>query len=216
MSDAFPIAKQRLNPHHQVTACALLTPGRTSAAFTLIELLVAIAIMVLLIGLTLPALALVRRQAAVTSAKQTIQQLTMSLDTYRAGDAEHRYPPPQSDGLIALRPPAPGSSAILALLESHRLPTLRTNDLDDGGRLLDPWGGAYRYSLTRPVVSDPESLHNWNYDVVNHRERAWGRRWDTTAGAIADGALPFPYVYSLGIDARSNIGAAWIYNEDAQ
>jgi len=216
MSDVFPITKQRPDPRHVVSDRAVIVRQGTSGGFTLIELLVAIAIITVLMGLLLPALAFVRRQAALASAKQTIQQIALSLDTYRAGDAEHRYPPPQSDGFLALRAPTPGSSAVLALLEQHRLPTLRANQLDEASRLIDPWGNPYRYALMRPVVSDPVSLHNWNYDQAQGRERAWGRRWDAGAGAIVAGALPFPYVYSLGLDGRSNVAASWIYNKDAQ
>jgi type II secretory pathway pseudopilin PulG len=185
-------------------------------AFTLIELMVVIAIVFALMGLLLPALSLVRRQAAVASARQTVRQVTMSLDSYRSGDAEHRYPPPQADCALALRAPSPGSSAVLALLERHGLPPLKAEQLDDRGRLLDPWGQPIRFVVVRPVVSDPASLANWNYDAANGHERSWGRRWDAAAGAIADGALPFPYVYSLGPSGRTDLGAGWIYAEDAK
>ena len=182
--------------------------------FTLIELLVVIAIIMTLVGLLLPVLAMVRRQAATTAAKQTLRQVVLSLDTYRTMDAEHRYPPPQSDEALALRPPVVGSSAILALLEKHGLPAMRSEQLDEQGRLVDSWGSPYHYVLVRPVVSDPASLNNWNYDTSNSRVRAWGRRWDTATGAIAEGALPFPYVYSLGVKVDPTLGAYWIYNED--
>jgi len=184
------------------------------AGFTLMELLVVIAIIMVLIGLLVPVLSMVRRQAATTAAKQTLRQVVLSLDTYRTMDAEHRYPPQQSDKALALRPPTVGSSAILALLEKHGLPAMRAEQLDEQGRLVDSWGSPYHYVLIRPVVSDPASLNNWNYDTTNNRVRAWGRRWDTATGAISEGALPFPYVYSLGMKADAATGAGWIYNED--
>ncbi len=183
----------------------------------MIELLVTIGIILVLVALLMPALGLLRRRAAVASAQQAIQQLAQCLESYRNADGGgRRYPPPQSDQCIANQPPSVGSSAVLLLLESIKADLPRTGPGDAQGRLLDPWGRPYRYALARPAVSDPASLEDWNWDAANGRERAWGRRWDAGAGAIAEGALPFPYVWSLGPDGVAAIGAGWVYAKDAR
>lgn len=199
----------------RVLACRTGWYGRTSkAGFTLMELMVVIGVIVALAALLMPVLSLVKRNAAMTSAANEVRQLVMCLETYRNGDGAKRYPIPQSDGAIASIAPTPGSTALLALLEEQGTGALRVRPLDGQGRLTDPWGRPYQYSLVRPVVSDPDSLHDWNWDAALARERAWGRRWDATAKAVAEGALPFPYAYCLGIDGRTDLGAGWIHVED--
>jgi prepilin-type N-terminal cleavage/methylation domain-containing protein len=186
----------------------------SKAGFTLMELMVVIGVIVALAALLMPVLSLVKRKSAMTSAANEVKQLALCLETYRTDDAAKRFPPPQSDTAIASVAPTPGSTALLTLLEQQGTGALRIRPLDGQGRLTDPWGRPYQYSLVRPVVSDPASLHDWNWDTALARERAWGRRWDATAKAVAEGTLPFPYVCSLGEDGRSDVGAGWIHVED--
>ncbi len=63
-------------------------------AFTLIELLTSMTIIVLLIGLLLPAIAMVRRMAKETAQKAQLTTIDMSLDSFRNDYGD--YPP--SDG----------------------------------------------------------------------------------------------------------------------
>lgn len=178
------------------------------------ELLVVIGVIVALAALLMPVLSLVKRNAALTSAASEVRQLVMCLETYRNDDSAKRFPIPQSDHAIANEAPTPGSSALLPLLEQQGTGALRIRPLDPQGRLTDPWGRPYQYSLVRPVVSDPASLHDWNWDATLARERAWGRRWDASLQAVAEGALPFPYAYCLGVDGLTDVGAGWIHVED--
>lgn len=190
------------------------TAGLRAAGFTLLELLTAISIVAVLAALLLPALNVIRRQAAMTSATSEVRQLALSIETYRTADDAKRYPVPQSDGALSNVAPVATSTALLPLLESHGGPVPRVRPLDGQGRLVDPWGRPYRYALVRPVVSDPASLARWNYDAALGHERAWGRRWDPMANAITLGALPFPYVYSCGPEGRTDVAAGWVVVED--
>lgn len=209
------IAGVKMETPARVLACRAGQHRRTSkAGFTLMELMLVIGVIVALAALLMPVLSLVKRKAAQTSAANEVRQLALCLETYRNDDGAKRFPIPQSDYAIASVAPTPGSTALLALLEQQGAGALRIRPLDGQGRLTDPWGRPYQYSLVRPVVSDPASLHDWNWDTALARERAWGRRWDATAKAVAEGSLPFPYIYCLGVDGRSDVGAGWIHVED--
>jgi len=185
--------------------------------FTLMEVMVTICIIGVLAALLLPIISVVRNRARLATAQQTLRLLTQCLESYRSADAGgHRYPPPQSDQCLSIRPPAASSSAVLELLQDARLEAPRITDSESLGQLLDPWGEPYRYVLTRPVVSDPTSLSRWNWDEAKGHERAWGKRWDATAGAITVGALPFPYVYSLGPKLQETVAEHWVFVEDVR
>lgn len=184
---------------------------KPAIGLTLIEVMVAIAILATLAGILLPAILHVRKRATIAATAQALRELDQAIATYRAADGQHRFPPPQSDLALSLRPPTAGSSAILALLEAQGLP-LSSALRDDEGRLIDAWGQPIRYRLDRPSVSDPASLETWNWDADLGRERAWGRRWD--GAAISSGALPFAYLYSLGPTGNAGRAADWIFIED--
>lgn len=191
--------------------------GRRRLGFTLMEVLVTVTIIVVLGAMTFPVLSLVQNRSRLAAAQQIVRQLAQCLETYRSIDqGGHRYPTPQSDRCLANRAPASGSSAVLELLQGFRIQFPRTSALDAQGRLIDPWGQPYRYTLTRPVVTDPASLFRWNWDEANGREQAWGKRWDAVSGAVANGPLPFPYVYSLGPKRAENVAKEWVLEEDAR
>ena len=66
-------------------------PGTTSRGFTLVELLIVIAVISLLMGILLPVLAGVRKQAWITTARHDLRQIGFAVQHYF--DDFERYPP---------------------------------------------------------------------------------------------------------------------------
>ena len=81
------------------------TSRRAKPGFSLVELLTVIAIIVLLIGILVPAISKVRESAKVTATKATISELATGLDMFR-GDPQvgGSYVPSASDTVVANPP----------------------------------------------------------------------------------------------------------------
>ncbi len=187
--------------------------------FTLIEVATVVAILLALAAVLLPALSVVRRRAQEQTALTVVRQLGQAMDTYRLEDAGRAYPTPNPDlslSLDLLDPPgAPVSGrGPLGLIERRGGYTASEQTRDGDGRLIDPWGQPYRYSLTRPTPAAPvPALQDWNWDPANARVRAWGRRPGDPLGG--GGPLAFAYLWSLGRDRSADDATRWIYLREA-
>lgn len=187
--------------------------GRMAMArggFTLIEALVVICIIAVLAGALIPAVGLVRNRARTTEAKQTLRELQTAFDLYRNEDARRRFPTVAADLSIG--------TALQEHLEDRRMWQRSQRRVDADGRLLDPWGGFYRYALARPAPAAASAeLSAWNWDAAAGRERAWGARPDPSDPLKRiDGALPFAYLWSLGNGGAPEDAGRWILCEDGR
>lgn len=181
---------------------------RARIAVTIIELLMATLVIAALMGLLLPGLSLVRHKAHQTEARQTTNELVVALDLYRRDEPRHRYPTEAADVSIG--------RVLMEDLDRRGLWSWGSRQLDDDGRLLDPWGIPYRYTQTRPAPSaGVETMLDWNWDRTAGREARWGvRRRDD--GSVGEGPLPFPYVWSLGRSGSSTDATSWIFTLDGK
>ncbi len=103
---------------------------RSRAAFTITELLVVIGIIVVLVGILLPALAGVREKSLVTSTTATMQEFSKACDIYYGDHSV--YPGVLPDDVVA-RMTAPRrisgtENALLALMGGYRVKTPFTID----------------------------------------------------------------------------------------
>lgn len=172
---------------------------------TLIEILVVITLIAVLIGILMPAISMVRNQAKVTYARQTLQELQTAFDVYRAEHPRKRYPEERADKGI--------HEDLLDDLDERRLWS-RGDRLIKDELLVDPWMQPYRYSLSRPNPSqNADELHDWNWDPEEGRVARWGARRGAGGGTV-DGALAFPYLWSIGRRGKDNDASTWIYPED--
>ena len=102
------------------------------AGFSLIEMLVAVAIVGLLIGVVGPAAMRQLQSSRVTTAEAQIVQLRSALDIFLIETG--RYPTEQ-EGLSAL------------VDNASNVPGWNGPYLRDGNLPVDPWGGAFIYTL---------------------------------------------------------------------
>lgn len=182
--------------------------------FTLIEALVVAAITLLLVGLLLAGLAVVREGSRRQAVQIQLTLLTSAMETYRNEDGERRYPPQRVDLTLSDRD-QPGEPGVLGIMDRRGYYAPGAARWDDHRRLLDPWGAPYRYSLSRPTVATPIVRPEWNWNATANRERRWGRRRDPLSGIVADGPLPFAYLWSLGSKGTEADPTTWIHLPDA-
>jgi type II secretory pathway pseudopilin PulG len=174
---------------------------------TLVEILIVISVVIVLLGLLLPALALVRTRVKKAEARQTIGILGAAFDLYRAEEPRRRYPPLRGDRGI--------HRDLLTVLDDRRLWSRGERLLNADGLLLDPWMQPYRYDLTRPAPTrGGVHLEVWNWNADAGREARWGDRRDPASGTTQAGPLPFPYLWSIGRRGTDDDASTWILWED--
>ena len=180
---------------------------KRAAGMTLIEILVATLVVLVLMGLLLPAVGVVRRTAQRSEARQTVSELVTVFTAYRQEDVRRRFPPVRADAGI--------HRDLLDLLDERDLWSRGSRRLDAGGLLLDPWERPYRYRLDRPTpVAGAAAMAGWNWDPEHGRERRWGPLKGPGTGPGTAGALPFPYLWSLGVHGHGDDATEWIFVED--
>jgi len=180
------------------------------SGFTLIEVLLVIGIIVLLAGLLIPVVGMVRNRAKSAEAHQTLRELQTAFDLYRNEDAHRRFPTVTTDLSIG--------STLLEHLEDRHMWQRSQRRVDPEGFLQDPWGEYYRYALVRPAPAKGSAeLTAWNWNAEAGHERAWGTRPDPADPLKRiDGALPFAYLWSLGVGGKADDAGGWILCEDGR
>lgn len=195
-------------------------PRCINSGLTLIEIVIVVAIIAVLAGMLVPAVAMVRRSVHQRTAGQVVDMLHQAIEAYRQDDAQRRLPAqPNADRSLSRRETddARTASGTLELLESRGFHAAAEQPRDADGRLLDPWGNPYRYwpSMLRSDVVPDAVLPGWNWDPTANRPAAWGRRPDPASGVLADGALFYAYVWSTG-PAPAEAATSWIHPQDVR
>lgn len=140
---------------------------RTPRGFTLIEMLVVIAIVLLLAGLLLPAVAMVRRQAKIAAARTEVKQIEAAWRQYYS--AYEKWPPMLSYTSTFVR--IEGAVAALltrgetdAVNNPKRLRFLDFKRLNADGTPVTPWADT---SLTDAAMGDEGGKKRFYYSMFD-------------------------------------------------
>jgi type II secretory pathway pseudopilin PulG len=183
---------------------SFIRPGRSRvrSAFTITELLVVIGIIVVLVGILLPALSAVRGKALMTSTEGTMREFSKACDIYH-GD-HGNYPGALPDDVVAgLSDPdriSGTENALLALMGGYRVVTPFTI----AGSAEDLDYSAYISAGATEVVS-PASNGGWGLAVM---------RSDIGQGPIVNMKPYSPYFSPSGSEVRRTLGQDTLTDAD--
>lgn len=210
-------------------------PGRQGrTAYTLVELLVTMTVIAVLAGFLFGGLMTIRESVRLRGALHVLGQLLAGMDSYRAEDSRKRYPPVNATDSSLSTISLPGyARGVLEIFQERGFIDRSVAVYDAQGRILDPWMRPYRYVLQRPelgtaapppasgLLTAPaqiagSSFPDWNWDrsQTPPRERRWGAHWNPVSNSEVSGALPFPYLFSLGKSGTTTDGSTWVYLMD--
>lgn len=174
-------------------------------------MLVVIAIILILVGMTIPAISMVRHAVKRGKTKNMVAGLTGAIHVYAHEDGRRRYPPTEPDQSLRTQGTSGvGTPRTLDLL-AERGAIWRREDLDAsvaGGsldRLVDAWRRPIRYAVDEVI------------DTNIARPAAHKIDWNSK------GREPFGYVWSLGrpsgddvADADPTDASRWLYHGSSQ
>jgi type II secretory pathway pseudopilin PulG len=173
----------------------------------LIELLVVIAIIAALVSVLMPVIGMVRDSARRTKTQALINGLSAAVEVYALEDQRRRYPPAESDQSLRTGGGTGGPVRTLDLLRECGS-GWTGSDIDGptdpglGGRLVDGWRRAIRYTLD----------DNMDGIIAADRPAPQAVDWNP------QGREPFVYIWSLGrpsgndiVDGDPSNYTRWLY-----
>lgn len=156
----------------------------------MVELLVVMGIIVLLMGLILPAVMKAQQAAAFNRAKTEVHNLKMALEKYMR---DYRKPPIGSgsdtpgDTTIAIRRMLQGENVSGNNVRGQRYMEISPKSTNAGGDLVDPWGTPYKFvcdnngdnKVTPPYGEDVYApVAVWSYGPNRTQDAKSSRRYD--------------------------------------
>lgn len=121
--------------------------------FTILEILTVIAIIIILIGIGIPAYNSWRNRAQIARARATIDKIEMALEMYKSDNGVY---PQQSTNLNT-------AGALTGYLAQYI--EFDSNELDTSSNVLDPWGNPYVVYVDDdgdPITGSQDFSHNRN------------------------------------------------------
>lgn len=142
-------------------------------AFTLVELMVVVAMIAMIIAAMITSIAAAKHRTKVQKALsevKIISQAILAYENYNHGDDKFELPPLNDQ---------PADKSTLGFLlgdggqtKSGKIPALLIASLNNGEKLLDPWGTPYKVRITkssgRVKINSANSTMRTGFIVPNH------------------------------------------------
>ena len=123
----------------------------TRKGFTLVEVLVVLAILAMLMAAVTTSLAGAKRRARIAKAESEVKVITQAILSYENWDEAHSLPTMENrdadSGAVGFLIGHAGSA------RSGEIPTLLMAQLNDGGKMMDPWDTPYKITIREGSVS---------------------------------------------------------------
>ena len=163
--------------------------ARGERGFTMVELLVVMGIIILLIGLILPAVMKAQQAAAMNRAKTEVQSLKMALEKYMR---DYRQPPvgagsdTPSTTTATIGRMLRGESVGGMNSRKQRYMEISPKSLNAAGDFVDPWGTAYQFvcdgNRDNKVTVGGETVYApvavWSYGPNRTQDSKSSRKYD--------------------------------------